>query len=411
MDISTSRPTARCLDLSRLISRVGRGPWTGIDRVEFQYLQALIADDTPVFALARLPGGYVLFHPTSVKILTAWISVKRQQIRSQALAWLVQNPKVEKLRNLIKIHVISDTWIRKNQLVQRLKNELPAGTCYLNVGHSNISDEVFAAFQTIQNSRISVMLHDTIPLDFPQFQRPETVAKFADKLGLVGDNANLIICNSNQTKIDVIRQLRPKKKLPEFATVHLGVVVAEPTPADLPINLDLSRPYFVAIGTIEPRKNHKLLLDIWQSLAEKPDAPLLFIVGQRGWNNQVVFDRLDQGLKSVIELPKLTDGAVTALLQRAQALLFPSFSEGFGLPAAEAAKMGVPVICSPLRVFREVLGEYPIYADVSDMYAWQEKISKLAQNGGGNDIGGCSLRQAITVPTWDEHFNLVLKLT
>jgi len=411
MGTATSKPAARCLDLTRLISRAGRGPWTGIDRVEYQYLQALMADETPVFALARLYGGYAVFSPSAVNGLAGWILSLGPRNRLRSIAGVFGISTVARLRKLAKIRVISDTWIRNGQLVRLLKDTLPPGAFYLNVGHSNISAEVFEAFQAIQNSRITVMLHDTIPLDFPHLQRPEIVAKFAEKLDLIADKSDQIISNSNQTKLDVLGHLRPREKNPEITVAHLGAKLADPSFAEVPTNLDLSRPFFVVVGTIEPRKNHKLLLDIWQRLAKKPDAPQLFIIGQRGWNNRDVFDQLDQGLDSVTELPNLTDGAVTALLQRAQALLFPSFAEGYGLPAAEAAKLGVPVICSQLPVFREVLGEYPIYADASDMYDWQDKITKLAKKCGENDVGECRLRQAISVPTWDEHFNLVLRLT
>ena len=73
-----------------------------------------------------------------------------------------------------------------------------------------------------------------------------------------------------------------------------------------------------------------MLLDVWQNLPAP--VPQLYIVGRRGWSNVAVFDRLDH-LPSdapIHEVAGLSDGAVAALLQGAQALLFPSFAEGFG---------------------------------------------------------------------------------
>jgi len=301
--------------------------------------------------------------------------------------------------------------VRTHDLTARLANILPVGTVYLNVGHSNISAEVFTAIRGIAGSRVTVMLHDTIPLDFPHFQRPGTVAKFSEKLNLAVTNADLLICNSAQSERDIRRNLKPDAQIPDIVVVHLGVQTATSDESALPKNISLAQPYFVTIGTIEPRKNHKFLLDIWERLAARGEPAHLFVVGQRGWNNQAVFDRLDQQPDGVSELNNLSDGAVSALLQGAKGLLFPSFAEGFGLPAAEAAMLDIPVICSDLPVFREVLGEYPIYADVADMYDWETKIQKLAHSSGKKNNKASGPRQKISLPTWADHFNVVLRLT
>jgi len=411
MGITTNRPAARCLDLTRLISRIGRGPWTGIDRVEFEYLQVLSADDVPLFALVRMHGGYAVFDPAGVTKLMARISGSAPWGRSTAMSWLLRSPKAAHLRVLADVSSMSVSWSRAGRLGRQLRKVLPAGTKYLNVGHSNISGGVFEAFQDLPGGGAVVMLHDTIPLDFPELQRPETVAKFAEKLRTVARHATLVICNSEQTHRDVARHMSREPRMPDLTVAHLGVQITEAPDQELPGNIDQSRPYFVTIGTIEPRKNHSLLLDIWQRMAKEADAPQLLIVGQRGWNNQTVFDRLDQNPPHVIELGNLSDGAVAAVLKGARALLFPSFAEGFGLPAAEAALLDVPVICNKLAVFREVLGEYPIYADVSDLYDWETKIRRLAYKGGTTNNGESGPRQKYSTPTWDEHFNLVLRLT
>ncbi|MEF9606119.1 glycosyltransferase, partial [Paracoccus sp. PXZ] len=140
----------------------------------------------------------------------------------------------------------------------------------------------------------------------------------------------------------------------------IGTRLAAPDPAGLPADLDLSHPFFVTLGTIEPRKNHALLLDTWQILERRPDPPRLFIIGRRGWENRAVFARLDRLPPggAVRELPDLDDGAVAALIGRSHGLLMPSRAEGFGLPLTEAAGRGIPVLASPLLAAREMLGDY-----------------------------------------------------
>src|SRR5262249_41515194 len=95
-------------------------------------------------------------------------------------------------------------------------------------------------------------------------------------------------------------------------------------------------PYFVVLGTIEPRKNHLLLLNVWRQLAERGGpTPKLVIVGARGWENEQIVDVLDRGLLTrphVLEVSGLKAAALLRLIKNARALLMPSFAEGYGLP-------------------------------------------------------------------------------
>lgn len=134
----------------------------------------------------------------------------------------------------------------------------------------------------------------------------------------------------------------------------------------------------MTVSTIEPRKNHTLLLDIWENLG--PDAPELHICGGRGWNNKEVFDRLASlpTGSQVFERNELNDSSLAAHVQASQGLLFPSHAEGFGLPLVEAAALGVPILCNDLEVLRETLGDIPVYAKVSDSYLWDKIVKELA---------------------------------
>jgi glycosyltransferase involved in cell wall biosynthesis len=153
---------------------------------------------------------------------------------------------------------------------------------------------------------------------------------------------------------------------------------------------------FVILGTIEPRKNHRLLLDIW------PDIPAhLHIIGQRGWQNEAVFHTLDTHPmigKTVFEHPRLSDQALAARMARARALLFPSFAEGYGYPLIEALQMGLPVICADLPCFREISGNLPTYLAPDDPQAWKAAI--VAATATARE----KMPQNVSFPTWDQHF-------
>lgn len=401
-NITKNSPPARLLDLSRLISRVGRGPFTGVDRVEMAYLCALLDSPVPLFSLVRLSGGYALLQERETKALLQRLLGRVDWGRADLRGHLrrKQNPLQRRAqsecRRLACAHSarISDVLLT-----------LPQGVSYLNVGHSNLRPEVMLAIKQ-HGGRVNVLVHDLIPLDFPQFQRAGTVATFEKRMRCVAQHADLVIYNSAQSQRDGARHFAEFGRVPEGIAALLGVAVPELSQEPIPAEFGLSRPYFVTLGTIEPRKNHSLLLDIWDGFAKDPDAPQLLIIGARGWENTEVFARLDAGPCHVIELNDVSDGVVAQLIAGAAGLLFPSLAEGFGLPPAEAIALGTPVICGDLPVYREFLGDIPIYADTEERYLWEQGVQLLLKR---HQAGPQTTIAAHQLPSWEDHFNKVLR--
>lgn len=365
---------------------------TGVDRVELAYVQALIADDVPMFGLVRSRIGYILLDQAGVEHMVPFLS-------GPVSGETVETQQRQSWRHARK-HAIGR--VPPFLLRALLRRKLPTGFAYLNVGHSNLTDRVLGAVRSL-DAQITTLIHDVIPLDFPEFQRDGTVQPFADMIARVGKFADLVIYNSKDT------QARAQTYLPETAASivsHLGTVKVDANAADIPSRVPQDTPYFVCIGTIEPRKNHAFLLDLWDQMG--PQAPGLIIAGGRGWKNEDVFARLDALPVGgpVFEVAGLSDGALAALMDGAAGVLFPSLAEGFGLPAAEAAARGVPLIINDLPTLREILGDIPIYASVSDRYLWLNKINELASLG-----PNAPDQQQYVPPTWDAHFKTVLKLT
>jgi glycosyltransferase involved in cell wall biosynthesis len=139
-----------------------------------------------------------------------------------------------------------------------------------------------------------------------------------------------------------------------------------------------SVPYFVALGSIEPRKNHKLLLKVWERLAAGDgEVPKLVIAGTpwRDIDGIAATVRRSPALRrSVILAAGLTSTALCRLLRGAQALLQPSLVEGFGLPIVEALAQGTPVIASDQPAHREAGGNFAVYLDAGDQAAWESAI-------------------------------------
>lgn len=412
LGITTNNPApARLLDLTRLISRTGRG-LTGVDRVELAYLRNLSQDDVACFAIVRTALGYVLLDRAGMLGLLARIEGRVDWGGPDRLSRMLRRQTPWRRRAESDLRRLALGRSRPRRLRKLLERHLPRSTAYFNTGHSNLTDRMTHALRHGLNARIIVLVHDTIPLDHPEFQRPQSVTRHRAFLRQVAEWADLVICNSEVTADGMERHLPVGTRRPPHVVAHLGVALAAPRPGDIPANMPLDAPYFVCLGTIEPRKNHALLLDLWENMAETQPGqiPTLILCGRRGWMNEDLFARLDATpLRdvSIFEVSDLSDGGVVALLQGACGLLFPSFAEGYGLPALEAAALNTPVVCNDLPVYREFLGNIPVYASVTDRYLWIKAIEDLAKPGQADR----DKREAIRLPGWDQHFNVVLKMT
>jgi glycosyltransferase involved in cell wall biosynthesis len=170
-------------------------------------------------------------------------------------------------------------------------------------------------------------------------------------------------------------------------------------------------PHFVVLGTIEPRKNHLLLLNLWGRLATTTERPpRLIVIGARGWENEQVVDMLERSrrLRGVVdENNRASDSQVKFQLRNARALLLPSFVEGFGLPIAEALALGVPVICSDIPAFREVGGDVPDYLDPLDLPAWLAAVTDYSRPDSVRRAAQIERLAHWQTPLWSDHFAIV----
>ena len=393
--------SAWLLDLTRLVSRLGRGPLTGIDRVELAYLTHILTRPEPVFALVRTALGFVLLDRPGAQGVLDRVLGKVPLGPPDILGLMTQRHLPQGLRAEADMRRLAIARCLPFALGAMLRKRLPPGFSYLNVGHANLSWRVMQAVKSVSGATITVMIHDTIPLDHPQFCRADVTAAFAQKLALVASHADVVIHTAKSTRAQTETHFAAA---PAGLVAPLGIDLPAP---DVQALGPVRQPYFVALGTIEPRKNIGLLIKVWAALEnEGGPVPHLYIVGNRGWADANLFDDIEAlvGQGHATLMHNLGDGAVAALLQGAQALLFPSLAEGYGLPPIEAAAMGVPVFAGKLPVVVELLADYPVYLDTSDVYAWTEAVH-LQMRGGARGHDGD--RQRRVPPSWADHFDLV----
>ena len=381
------------LDLSRSFSRLGRGAHTGIDRVERAYLEEIIRRDG--WGIIRTPRGFLMFEPDRLSRLPGYFDREDLDGADQAST----------------IRAVASS--RSSSLsIRKIMWRMPNGLAYMNVGHTNLNSKTMRAMMEMPDHSKVVMIHDTIPLDHPEYQTEASRAKFIERLTTVINFANQIVVPSDEVRENVEQRMVGTGHRVPVTVAPLGIDIG-PKPLDLERN---EKPYFVVLGTIEPRKNHALLLDIWERMSRKMDEeriPELRIIGARGWRNEDVFNRLDTASymgRTVFELGSIPDKEMKRQLAGATGLLFPSFVEGFGLPPFEATAYGVPTISSPLRTTEVHLGDMPIYADPGDMYQWFTAIRELASENTAARTQRHSALQAYRLPSWEKHFDRVFDL-
>jgi glycosyltransferase involved in cell wall biosynthesis len=140
---------------------------------------------------------------------------------------------------------------------------------------------------------------------------------------------------------------------------------------------DLPTRFLLSVGTREPGKNRAVLRETIALLRRRDLVLPLVVVGGYGWGEED--EQGDDGdIRSTGYVP---DGDLAALYTLAEALVFPSWLEGFGLPPLEAMACGTPVISSDRPAMTEVLGDAALYADPRRPGEWAEQIERLVLDG------------------------------
>ena len=165
------------------------------------------------------------------------------------------------------------------------------GLVYLNVGHTGLDDPSLGQWIAKADVRAIFLIHDLIPILHPEYCRPGEQAKHERRMRNALLSAAGLIANSNAT-------LRDIEAFAAAGAMRMPPAVVAPI-AGPPIPKEVTpkrfgRPHFVVVGTIEGRKNHELLLQIWKRMAEAgEELPLLVVLGQRGWEAESAISMLD----------------------------------------------------------------------------------------------------------------------
>ena len=164
--------------------------------------------------------------------------------------------------------------------------------------------------------------------------------------------------------------------------------------------------YVICVSTLEPRKNHQVLLDAFDLWAQQAPRLGLVLVGRIGWNTEALVQRIEGHPllgSRLFWFAHADDPTMRSLLEGAAVAAMPSHAEGFGLPVLEALALGVPVITTDGGALAEVGGDVPLRLAADDARAWADAVVRHVSDEDYQAQRRAEARQAARgLPTWDE---------
>lgn len=291
------------------------------------------------------------------------------------------------------------------------ESDAPAGVDYragdilllLDAGWNRIDDYTHLLSEFRRSGGVVVAcLYDLFPLLYPTLYTRGLVANFQVWTDQVLLQCDAIVAISHSVAESFAAYVKSIERRPR-AGMRLGWwrlgadFVAE---SDKPVNPRVAQlaggaPFFLSVGTLEMRKGYPVALEAFERLwAEGIDASYV-IVGRPGWNAAAFEGRLRghaQMGRRLHWLSDADDADLRFLYENAQAVILSTFAEGFGLPLAEAAEFGAPVIASDIEVFHEVGGENVRYFSVLDAGSLAARVKEA--------LAGERAAQEIPTPSW-----------
>lgn len=273
-------------------------------------------------------------------------------------------------------------------------------------GHGKIVHAPSLAFPPKDSRPLVVTVHDTLFLDFPEAY-PDRGLQFHQRaLGRLRD-ADLVIVPSQAVAASLAKLPDPPERV---RVVPMGSDLTAPSDAERDRVLErlaVQRPYVLWVGTVEPRKNPEGVVHGFANAIEsgvpRSEDLNLYLVGPPGWWRGE--------LAEFLEARKMTDRvrrlgfqprrALAALYAGAEAFLFPSLAEGFGLPVVEAMSCGCPVVTSNRSALPEIVGAAGLLCDPDDEASIGSALAKVLRDRElAGDLGRLGRKRAAEF-TWE----------
>jgi glycosyltransferase involved in cell wall biosynthesis len=260
----------------------------------------------------------------------------------------------------------------------------------------------FVSLPSIKQRKQVLFIHDLSFFDVPQFVSSANggfLKRYVPK-SILRSSQIFTISNFSKKRIEQIYK-------PSIPVEIISVPSDVSNEADESIFSVHSIPnnFILFVGTLEPRKNLKTLLEAYKVIYEKTGISLV-LAGGKGWKDEDLVNSINelQNLNlPIINTGYISDAQKTALFKSTTLYVQPSLYEGFGMPILESMSLGAPVLCSNLPVFREVAEDCASYFDPKSSEDLAKKAVEIITNKDlQKEMKKKSLARKNNYPTWSD---------
>ncbi len=304
--------------------------------------------------------------------------------------------------------------------------EYRKGDIYINVElnhHHTVEQQDFYHKLQIHGVKLVSFVHDILPVTMPpEYFVKELPNRHANWLDAIS-NFDQIVCVTRAVADDVYEWLDNYATAQRFTPLkldwsHSGAdmdnslpTTGMPNDSEQVLEKLNQSVTFLAVGTIEPKKAYKQLLDAFNLLWKKGINVNLAIVGKAGWNVEELIDEINTHTelnKRLFWFTGISDEYLEKIYDASDCLIAASYGEGFGLPLVEAAQHDLPIIARNIPVFQEVAKEYATYfADTKDSQVIADCVLRWLDLKRDNKIPAI---QNMPWLTWEESTQRLLQI-
>jgi glycosyltransferase involved in cell wall biosynthesis len=340
----------------------------GIGRFTRELIRALFTLESP--------HEYVLFAATG--------GLPRR-VSQPRLDYLIEPAQARHLKfSVCDLKFLSDDWLHRIWHRARVPLPIQAAIGRVDVFH----EPDFVLPPTLPRTPTILTVHDLTFIRDPDSALPRLRQYLNRVVPRSVNRATHVLADSLATKNDMVELFGAS---PDKITVMYGGVDARFAPVRQPERLATLRaklklgaePFILGLGTIQPRKNYRRLIQAFSNLhAQRPTSNLkLVIVGGKGWLYEDIYAEVKRlGLETRVIFPGFVDDEdLPALYSAAEMLAYPSLYEGFGLPVLEAMACGTPVVTSNVSSLIEVGGPAALLVEPTNVNALAQALGRLVQ--------------------------------
>lgn len=214
-------------------------------------------------------------------------------------------------------------------------------------------------------------IHDLVTYKFPETSSQNIIETHKQKLKWVIKESSFILCDSESTKKDAMEILGIDRK--KLRVIYPPVEIKVSPSENIKQKYNITHPYILTVGKIEPRKNIKRLIQAYEKIHIKEVE--LMVAGPKGWGELDLPE-----VKGVRFLGYISDEDLYALYKEAVFFVYPSLYEGFGYPVIEAMKLGCPVATSNTSSLKEITSDNGLLFNPESVDEIAQALTKYAND-------------------------------